>query len=119
MDTAALPLPDAATAWNTPGFAAALKRELEAAGASRLPLQRALTASSAVHGEGVQAMFLGADERGGIIEARVGIFFSGIVTGCSCAGDPAADELHDEYCELAVAIDRATAQASIRLAPEA
>jgi hypothetical protein len=45
----------------------------------------------------------------------VGVFFSGIITGCSCADDPTPVETQNEYCELLFAIDKATAETTITL----
>jgi hypothetical protein len=57
-------------------------------------------------------MILGASESDGHIRARTGVFFSGIDAGCSCADDPTPVEAQQEYCELEVDIDQATAAAT-------
>ena len=103
---AALRLPAALAAWNTPAFNETLKRELEAAGAAALPLQQCLAASSYALDEGCSVMILGAGEEIGLIRARVGVFFRGIIAGCSCADDPTPIEPQQEYCELELLIDR-------------
>jgi hypothetical protein len=64
-------------------------------------------------GEGLQAMVLAVSEQAGIIRAVVGIFFSGIVAGCSCADDPTPVEPQNEYCELRFEIARATGEATV------
>lgn len=102
-----LHLPEAAKAWGTPAFAAALKAELSGRG-SELPLQQAVCATSAVTDDRIEALLLDASEDGGRIHAKVGIFFSGIVAGCSCADDPTPVEPVQEYCELLLSIDAAT-----------
>lgn len=112
-------LPAALRAWNSPAFAAALKRELEAAGAACLPLQRCLSATSVALDDDITVMPLGAVEEGGRIHARVGVFFAGIVAGCGCADDPTPVEPQNEYCELRVVIDATTAEASILTLDEA
>jgi hypothetical protein len=105
-------LRDSLAAWGTPAFAARLKNELQRLGANALPLQQALAQSSAVAGEGIEVMFIGANDDHQRIRARVGVFFSGIVSGCSCADDPTPVEAQNEYCELVLTIDRQTAEAS-------
>lgn len=106
-------LPESLAAWGSPGFGAVLKREIEALGPGALPLQQGLSRTSVALDEAVEVMFLGAEAEGGFVRARVGVFFSGIVTGCSCADDPTPVEPQTEYLELSVLIDRATAEASV------
>lgn len=110
-----LRLTESLAAWGTPAFAAALKRELEAQ-AGLLPLQQALAGSSAVFGDRIEVMVIVSDADATQIRARVGVFFSGIVAGCSCADDPTPVEAQNEYCELSIGIDRQTATASVALA---
>jgi hypothetical protein len=110
---AALHLPAALAAWNTPAFSETLKRELEAAGAAALPLQQCLAASSYALDDGCSVMVIGAGEEEGAIRARVGVFFQGIIAGCSCADDPTPVEPQQEYCELELAIDRRTGAVTI------
>lgn len=110
-----LRLPESLAAWGTPDFPAALKRELEA-NAALLPLQKALAGSSAVAGDKIEVMVIASDADAECIRAKVGVFFSGIVSGCSCADDPTPVEAQNEYCELLVDIDRRTAAAEVRIA---
>jgi hypothetical protein len=108
-----LRLPAALAAWNTPAFNDTLKRELEAAGPAALPLQQCLTASSYALDDGCSVMILGADEDADAIRARVGVFFHGIIAGCSCADDPTPVEPQPEYCELEIRIDRGSGDAAV------
>ncbi len=103
-----LHLPASLAAWGTPAFADVLKREL-AGQASALPLQQALSASSVALDGGIEVMLIGAQEEDGRIRAKVGVFFSGIVAGCSCADDPTPVAPQSEYCELLLLVDRQTA----------
>ena len=108
-------LPAALDAWSSPQFATVLKREIEQLDGSRLPLQQALKASSHALEDRFDAMIISAADEPGYIRARVGIFFSGILTGCSCADDPTPVEPQGEYCELLFSIDKATAEATVAL----
>jgi len=108
-------LAGAAAAWGTEAFVATLKRELEALGPDALPLQQGLSASSVALGDGFSVMPLGAEATDDRIVARVGVFYAGLVAGCSCADDPTPVEAQPEYCELEVIIERATAAATFRL----
>lgn len=103
-------LPDSARAWGTADFAAVFKHEL-AAHADELPLQQALSGASAVADAAVTVVLLDARADEAIIHAKVGIFFAGILAGCSCADDPTPLEPQTEYCELRVVIERSTGAA--------
>jgi hypothetical protein len=107
-------LPETVRAWGTPAFAAILKAELASRG-GELPLQQAVSATSAVLGDRVDAMLLSASGDAMAIHAKVGVFFSGIVAGCSCADDPTPVEPVPEYCELQLSIDRTTAATTVEL----
>lgn len=111
-------LPRALEAWNTPAFAVTLQDELAALGPGALPLQQGLATSSRIGDSPIQAMLLGADAHAGHIAARVGIFFSGIVAGCSCADDPTPVSPQPEYCVLLLSIDQGTAATTATLADD-
>jgi hypothetical protein len=108
-------LPAALDARNSPQFMAVLKREIEQLDGGLLPLQQGLTASSHALDDRFEAMIIGIAEESGFIRARVGVFFSGLITGCSCADDPTPVEPQSEYCELLFAIDKATAEATVTI----
>ena len=108
-------LPESLKAWDTPDFKAILKRELARLGGGRLPLQQGLSESSHALDDGIEVLVQQVSEEAGRIQAKVGIFYSGIIAGCSCADDPTPIEAQTEYCELLVAIDKATAQAEVTL----
>lgn len=105
-------LPASLRAWGTPDFAAVLKGEL-AAQAAELPLQQALRSTSTVTDEPPTVLLLAARADAGCITAKVGIFFTGILAGCSCADDPTPIEPQTEYCELEIEIDRISGKARV------
>lgn len=105
-------LPDSARAWGATDFPAVFKREL-AAHADELPLQQALSGTSAVADESITVLLLDAWTDETTLHVKAGIFFAGILAGCSCADDPTPVEPQTEYCELQVAIERATGNASL------
>lgn len=108
-------LPASARAWGTDDFPAVFKREL-AEHTDELPLQQALTGTSAVANEAITVVLLDARADATRIHAKVGIFFGGILAGCSCADDPTPVETQTEYCEVLLNIDRAQAETVILLA---
>jgi hypothetical protein len=60
-------------------------------------------------------MVLATDEEDDGLRARVGVFFTGIISGCQCADDPTPLEGFPEYAEIEVTIQRETGVAKMRL----
>lgn len=111
-------LTEAVRAWGTPQFADTLKQELEHLEPGQLPLQQGLTAGSHALDDPFTVMVIGASGRAGRIHAKAGIFYSGIIAGCSCADDPTPIDTLAEYCEVEVVIELATGEATVALAAE-
>ncbi len=105
-------------AWGTPEFAAILKQEIEQAGADPLPLQQGLSTSSVALGDKISVMINGVSEDAEFIHARAGVFYSGVIAGCSCADDPTPVGENNEYCELRFDIDKQTAATTVTLLAE-
>jgi len=101
--------------WGQPDFDRVLQEALEQLNGEDLPLQAALSgASHATYGKR-QVMILGTSADESRIHARAGIFYSGVIAGCNCADDPTTIDETAEYCEVAIDIDRATAETEINL----
>lgn len=111
-------LPHSLKAWGTPGFKDVLKHEIEQLEAAALPLQQGLARSSHVTDRPFQAMIIGVQEETGLLRVKAGIFYTGIIAGCSCADDPTPIDEQTEYCVVEFDIDRATAEASVTLLPD-
>jgi len=111
-------LPQSLHAWKTPGFRDVLKREIEQMDAGQLPLQQGLSFSSHVTDRHFQAMIISVSEEAGLIRAKAGIFYTGVIAGCSCADDPTPIDEQTEYCVLQFDIDRATAETTVTLLEE-
>lgn len=118
MNTDTLRLPQSAAAWHTPAFAAVFREELAALGNAHLPLQQGLTHSSHATDTPPQVMVIGKAEHAGVIHVRAGLFYTGIIAGCSCADDPTPVEEQAEYCVVEVRIDLATGAATVALADD-
>jgi hypothetical protein len=93
-------------AWGSDSFYRLLKEEIESLQPGALPLHAGVTRGGVVDDNELTATVLGASDEAGVLQARVGIFFTEIVAGCSCGDDPAA---YNAYCEFLVTIDRQTA----------
>lgn len=111
-------LPKSLHAWETPEFRDILKREIEQLDAGQLPLQQGLSSSSYVTDRPFQAMIISVSEEAGLIRAKAGIFYTGVIAGCSCADDPTPIDEQTEYCVLQFDIDRVTAETRVTLLAE-
>jgi len=108
-------LPRARTAWGSPAFASTLKSEIEALPAGSLPLDGATTQGGRVGEQGITVTVLQAEDAGHAIHARVGVFFTEVVGGCSCGEEPMPVQAH---CELQVEIAKADAMVRFVLLPD-
>lgn len=106
-------LDKALNAWGTPHFAATLKQEIEQLGVGQLPLQQGLSMGNYVLAEPITAVVLSVTEMEKIIRIKSGIFFKSVIGGCSCADDPTPVSEINEYCELWLDIDKATAATTV------
>lgn len=105
-------------AWNTPEFKVVLQQEIAQLDSDRLPLQQGLTICSHVADRPVQAMILDLSEDANLIHVKAGIFYTGIIAGCSCADDPTPTAEQNEYCVLQFCIDKQTAETTVLLVSE-
>ena len=112
-------LPQSRAAWNTPGFDAVFKREIEQLDAELLPLQQGLTGTSSVADAPFTVLLLRATAAGDCLRVKAGIVYAGILGGCSCADDPTPLEAQPEYCELWFDIDLRSGATDVRLATDA
>ncbi len=110
-------LSEALHAWGTPEFNAVLKREIAHLDAEQLPLQQGLTSSSYALDDRIEAVILAVAEEADCLRVKAGIFYAGIVAGCSCADDPTPIDENTEYCEVRLEIDKATAETTVTLLP--
>lgn len=106
-------------AWDTPGFDAVLKDEIERLDPALLPLQQGLSQSShAVLDKQPGVIILAVEDRPDRLRVRAGLSYTGIIAGCSCADDPTPVDEITEYCEVRFDIDKATAEATVMLLSE-
>ena len=104
-------------AWGTPDFQAVLKQEV-AQCADHLPLQQGLSNSSYVLDAPITVVIHSATELENVIRVKAGIFYKGVLGGCSCADDPTPAGENDEYCEVQLDIDKTTAATAVALVAE-
>lgn len=104
--------------WGTPNFEFILKQEIEQLGANHLPLQQGLSTGNYVAADPVKAVILSIAELEKVIRVKAGIFYNGVMGGCSCADDPAPASEINEYCEVQLDIDRTTSITVVALVTE-
>ena len=105
-------------AWPTPEFKDVLQQEIAQLDSDLLPLQQGLSISSHVTDRPVQAMILDLSEDTNLIRVKAGIFYTGIIAGCSCADDPTPIAEQNEYCVLQFCIDKQSAETTVTLIAE-
>ena len=108
----------ALNAWRTPGFAAILKQEIAQLNTDQLPLQQGLSTGNYVAAEPITVAINSVAELENVIRVNAGIFFKGVIGGCSCAGDPTPTSEINEYCEVQLDIDKLTAATALALVTE-
>jgi hypothetical protein len=102
-------------AWGSPEFASVLKEELAALGTEQLPLQQGLATTSYALDGNLSARIIRVGDDDGHIQVRAGLFYSDVISGCSCADDPTPIDEQNEYCEVQLVIDKLTAETRIEL----
>lgn len=108
-------LDKALSAWGTPAFTDVLKQEIAQLGAGHLPLQQGLSTGNYVADEPITVAIISVAELEKIIRVKAGIFYQGILGGCSCADDPTPASEINEYCEVQLDIDKATSITAVAL----
>ncbi len=111
-------LTETLNAWRTPDFNDTLKKEIEQLDAGQLPLQQGLSTGSYAIDDIFNVMIISVSEEPNFIRAKAGIFYSGIIAGCSCADDPTPVNEESEYCVVQLDINKQTAETTVVLLAE-
>lgn len=101
--------------WNTPGFIQVFKQQVTELEHKELPLQQGLSLSSYVSDEKVSVVIHRTEETGTSIKLYCGVFYQGIIAGCSCSDDPTPTDTQNEYCEMCFCIDLTSAETTVEL----
>jgi len=101
-------------AWATPDFETILKQEL-AEHVNDLPLQQGLSTGNYVADAPITVVINRVAEMEQTICISVGIFYQGVIGGCSCTDDPTPVSDITEYCEVQLEIDKASAATAVAL----
>lgn len=102
-------------AWGTLEFSEILKQEIAQLGTGNLPLQQGLASGNYVIEAPLTVLIHSANKLDNIIRVKAGIFYQGVMGGCSCTDDPTPISDLNEYCELQFDINCESAVASVAL----
>ncbi|MDH5784334.1 MAG: hypothetical protein OEZ16_01840 [Chromatiales bacterium] len=111
-------LVQSASQWGSQPFRDTFKHEVEQLRAEQLPLQQGLALSSYVSAEPFKVMVIDERKEGDNIIVKAGVFYSGIIAGCSCADDPTPTDVQTEYCDLQFLINRVSGETDVTLLQE-
>lgn len=108
-------LPESLAAWQSADFSAVFKAEVQRLNSDLLPLQQGLAHSSSANGANLGVTLLNVGETPDAIQVKAGLFYSGIIAGCSCADDPTVQHEVNEYCEVRFEIAKRDAVSTVTL----
>jgi len=91
------------------------KEEIQSIDPNLLPLQQGLSLSSYVGKAAFSAVILNIKKENNILNIKTGIFYTGIIAGCSCSDDPSPTDEQNEYCELLFSINTDTTETEVKL----
>jgi hypothetical protein len=111
-------LPRSLAAWQTADFNTVFKDEIKQLDPTLLPLQQGLAYSSNANADSLALSILHVDDLADSIQVKAGLFYTGIVAGCSCADDPSSINEVNEYCEVRFSIDKSSGAANVVLLQE-
>jgi hypothetical protein len=100
---------------NQDNFKSILKNEMQEIDPDLLPLQQGLSLSSYVGKSPFTAVILNVSENDVAVQVKTGIFYTGIIAGCSCSDDPTPVDEQNEYCEMLFEINKSTAETCVKL----
>lgn len=100
---------------HSPEFKKILKNEIQDIDPNVLPLQQGLSLSSYVGKSPFSTVILNISEEADYINIKAGIFYTGIIAGCSCSDDPSPTDEQNEYCELLFSVNKKTANTEVEL----
>jgi hypothetical protein len=106
---------EALRAWGTSDFESVLKQEIAQLGADHLPLQQGLSGGNYVTDDPIMVAINSVTETEKVIRVTAGVFYQGVMGGCSCADDPTPTSESNEYCTVQLDIDKKTAATVVML----
>lgn len=92
--------------WGTPEFRQSFITEVSGLSLEQIPLQQAMRVGNMASKHNLDIMINKQNEDSEFIYIHTGIFFSSLISGCSCADDPTPVDYNTEYGEMLFRIDK-------------
>lgn len=108
-------LPNIIESTGKPDINNIVKHEIQNINPELLPLQQGLSLSSYVGKNPFSAIILNISDDNSVVNVKAGIFYTGIIAGCSCSDDPSPTDEQNEYCELLFSINKTTSETIVTL----
>jgi hypothetical protein len=108
-------LTESLAAWQSTDFNDVFKAEVKRMNPDLLPLQQGLAHSSSANGANIGVTILNSSETPDTIQVKAGLFYTGIIAGCSCADDPTTQHEVNEYCEVRFEIAKLGGESTVTL----
>lgn len=102
-------------AWHTDKFTGTFQKEITNLAIMEQILQQGLSHTSYAKADNLEIIILNKQEKPKFIEIKTGIFYYGVIAGCSCNDDPTPVDEITEYCEIKFKINKLNAEAEIAL----
>lgn len=110
-----LKLVNSLSRWGSPEFRQTFIQEISQLSLEQIPLQQAMRVGNMASKHNLEIMLNQQREDHEFIYVHTGIFFSSLISGCSCADDPTPVDYNTEYCELLFRIDKKCATTHISI----
>ncbi len=105
-------------AWSTAEFESVARQEILALNPDLLPLQQGLSHSNTASANRLDVRIISVAASDNQLRLKAGLFYTGIIAGCSCSDDPTPLDEINEYCEVLFEIDRQSGAATVSLLPD-
>lgn len=110
-----LKLEKSLSSWGTPEFRETFISEVSRLSLEQLPLQQAMRTGNMASLHNLAIMLNQQHQDHDFIYVYTGVFFSSLISGCSCADDPTPVDYNTEYCELQFRINKKCATTHISI----
>ena len=98
--------------WDTDTCNATLVSSIMALGPCAMPLQQGLSQGDMASERPEKVTVMSSHETESEIIIKLGVFFTEIISGCSCGDDPVS---LNGYCEMQLTIDKLSGEANFRV----
>ncbi|MCK4742563.1 MAG: hypothetical protein KAT25_01950 [Sulfuriflexus sp.] len=98
--------------WGESSFNTKLIGDIMALPKNTLPLQKALSQGDMASERPDKISIMSSEETATEINIKLGVFFTEIISGCSCGDDPGS---LNGYCEMQLTIDRLDGNAEFKV----